>query len=185
MIPGRQPPRSLFFATSYLYLNRGGNRIAAPIFYPPMPDRRPCRTSTGSFLSETRLPACPHSTAFERQFIRQEFATPTKGQGCRIAANDTLHPACRHARHMPCRTRSSPFIFCPISLYGPKIRPPRANSPAEDCKNRKFGLSLQTIRGNSSVGRASASQAEGHEFESRFPLTKTSRKRAAKTLMCR
>ena len=31
----------------------------------------------------------------------------------------------------------------------------------------------ETFCGNSSVGRASASQAEGREFESRFPLKKT------------
>ena len=32
---------------------------------------------------------------------------------------------------------------------------------------------VSTICGNSSVGRASASQAEGREFESRFPLKQT------------
>ena len=34
---------------------------------------------------------------------------------------------------------------------------------------KKF-LTLHRKCGNSSVGRASASQAEGHEFESRLPL---------------
>ena len=34
----------------------------------------------------------------------------------------------------------------------------------------KYCLNLHRKRGNSSVGRASASQAEGHEFEPRLPL---------------
>jgi hypothetical protein len=40
-------------------------------------------------------------------------------------------------------------------------------------KDQKAELSLiqRIISGNSSVGRASASQAEGRGFESRFPLT--------------
>ena len=39
-------------------------------------------------------------------------------------------------------------------------------------RGKKF-LHLQCFCGNSSVGRASASQAEGRGFESRFPLKKT------------
>ncbi len=35
-----------------------------------------------------------------------------------------------------------------------------------------FCISLRNVCGNSSVGRASASQAEGRGFESRFPLNK-------------
>ena len=48
------------------------------------------------------------------------------------------------------------------------MRLPCRNSMALDARRMIFYNNY--IRGHSSVGRASASQAEGHGFESRYPL---------------
>ncbi len=52
---------------------------------------------------------------------------------------------------------------------------PKIGYPKQIRKEKFFifaGDKKKQSRGNSSVGRASASQAEGRGFESRFPLTK-------------
>lgn len=67
------------------------------------------------------------------------------------------------------------------ALRSEKISPHSKNSWAKGCKYPELGLSLPkqfarwavALCGNSSVGRASASQAEGRGFESRFPLARS------------